>query len=288
MCLVQRISKRDEMNINRRNMLFSTAAFAATATRPEAAQAHNYSNRVSQDELNEAIRLHRLWLADINTGQRCVFGVRDLSGLQFRMIGGEPINLSGADFAQADLSGTEADDIPVHHCNFNGATLEGCRWRRPVFAYADMRRISAKGAEWGIPAPRGSVERSLVDFSHAVLFDANLDESRICGFFYGTKLRGASLKQADLSYSDFLGPKYHEMSFSGARLTRAKLRHCDMSSVSFFKADCSGVDFSDTVFSDVRMRGCNLTGASFKRTEIERTTFAFDQVAQSKFLRWNG
>jgi uncharacterized protein YjbI with pentapeptide repeats len=86
-----------------------------------------------------------VWLEDINSEQRCVLQGRDLSGLRFGVLGGESINLSGADFAQADLSGTEADDILVHHCNFNGAKFDGSHWRQPVFAYADMRRISATG-----------------------------------------------------------------------------------------------------------------------------------------------
>jgi uncharacterized protein YjbI with pentapeptide repeats len=92
----------------------------------------------------------------MNAGQRCVVSGRDLSGLRFGKLGGGPVDLNGADFAQADLSGTEADNILVHHCSFNGALFDGCRWRRPVFAFADMRRVSAKRVEWGVnPARAG-------------------------------------------------------------------------------------------------------------------------------------
>ena len=56
-----------------------------------------------------------------------MFGGRDLSGLQFGVLGGAPIDLNGADFAGADLSGTDADDILVHHCNFNGARFDESR-----------------------------------------------------------------------------------------------------------------------------------------------------------------
>ena len=156
------------MSIDRRHLLFAAAALA-TAT-SLSAKTYKQRTRVSQDELNEAIRLHSLWLADMNTGQRCMLGGRDLSGLRFGVLGGGPIDLNGADFTQADLSGTEADDILVHHCSFNGAKLDGCCWRQPVFAFADMRRVSAKRAEWGTPALRGSPQRSLADFSYAVLY----------------------------------------------------------------------------------------------------------------------
>ena len=219
----------------------------------------------------------------MNSGQRCVLSGRDLSGLRFGRLGGGPVDLNGADFTQADLSGTEADDILVHHCSFNGATFDGCHWRQPVFAFADMRRASARWLIWGTPNRRDPSEPLRADFSHAVLRDADLTEARICGYFYGTKLVGASLVRADLSHSKFFGPKHYEMSFSGALLIGAKLRHCDISSVSFFNADCSGADFSGTVFSDVRMAGCNLSSARFQGTEIERTTFSPDQIRDTDF-----
>jgi uncharacterized protein YjbI with pentapeptide repeats len=257
------------MNINRRTILFATAA-VAVATSRSALGGHKQGKRVSQQELDEAIRLHGMWLANTNTGHRCMFGKRDLSGLRFGSLGGAPANLSGADFTQADLSGTEADNILVHHCSFNGAQFDYSHWRQPVFAFADMRRASAKRVIWGTPGRRGSARRSLADFSHAVLRDADLTEARICGFFYGTKMVGACLQRADLTFSDFLGSKYYDVSFSGAKLNRAKLRHCQISSATFFSSDCTGTDFSHSEFSDVRMKGCNLSGACFRNAEFER------------------
>ena len=268
------------MSIDRRNILFAAAALATTS---QYAEGNTREKPVSQQELDEAIRLHGMWLADINTGQRCMFGGRNLSGLHFGRLGGGPVDLNGADFTQADLSRTEADDILVHHCSFNGAHFDGCRWRQPVFAYADMRRASARLVEWGTAALRGSPQRSLADFSHAALHNSDLSEARICGYFYGAKLRDASLVRADLSLSDFLGQKRYEMTFSGAQLSGAKLRHCRISSVSFFNTDCSETDFSHSVFSDVRMKGCNLSRTSFHGAEIEQTVFSPDQIRDADF-----
>jgi uncharacterized protein YjbI with pentapeptide repeats len=209
------------MEIDRRNLL--VAAAAATIGTSQAVHGHEKGKRVSQPELDEAIRLHGMWLADMNSGQRCMFGRRDLSGLQFGTLGGAPIDLNGADFTQADFSETEADDILVHHCNFNGAKFDGCRWRQPVFAFADMRRVSAKKVEWGNSARRGAATHFRADFRHAVLNDADLTNARICGYFYGTRLGGASLMLADLSWSDFLGPTHHEMSLAGGTIKRRKV-----------------------------------------------------------------
>jgi uncharacterized protein YjbI with pentapeptide repeats len=263
------------MNINRRSILFATAAVAVAKS--QSALGRKQGQRVSQQELDEAIRLHGMWLANMNLGQRCMFGGCDLSGLQFKILGGT-IDLNGADFAQADLSGTEADDILVHHCSFNGARFDGCHWRQPVFAFADLRRASAKRVKWGTQGPRGSVRRSLANFSHTFLHDADLSEARICGFFYGTKMVGACLRRADLSFSDFLGPKYYDVSFSTAQLSGAKLRHCQISSVTLFNADCTDTDFSHTEFSDVRMKGCNLSGACFRKAKFEPWMITPDQI----------
>jgi uncharacterized protein YjbI with pentapeptide repeats len=273
------------MSINRRSILFATTAMAVATSR--SALGHKQGNRVSQQELDDAIWRHGMWLANMNTGQRCMFGKRDLSGLRFSNLGGAPTNLSGADFTQADLSGTVADDILVHHCSFNGARFDGCHWRQPVFAFADLRRASAKRVIWGMPGHRGSARRSLADFSHTVLREADLSEARICGFFYGTKMVGACLRRADLSFSDFLGPKYYDVSFSTAQLSGAKLRHCQISSATFFNADCTEADFSHTEFSDVRMKGCNLSGACFRNTKFERWMITPDQIRDADLRNVN-
>jgi uncharacterized protein YjbI with pentapeptide repeats len=264
--------------------LAGTAALATATLR--SAQCSAQEHRVSQDELDEAIQLHSMWLADVDSGRRCVFAGRNLSGLKFGALDRSSINLSGADFTQTNLSDTEADDILFHHCSFNGAKFDGARWRYPVFAYADMRRVSAQRVEWGVSSGRDSAERLTADFSHTILKNADLTKARICGYFYSTRLGEALLTLADLSFSDFIGPKYDfEMSFSGARLGGAKLRHCHISSASFYNADCSEADFSRTIFYNVKMKGCNLHRARFRGAEVERKMFSPDQMREANLTR---
>ena len=271
------------MNFSRRHILIATAAEVTAPLYP--ARCCSKIIRVFQDELDEAIRLHGMWLTDQNCGQRCMFPGRDLSGLQFRSVCGAATDLNGADFTGADLSETEADTILVHHCSFNGVRFDGCRWRQPVFSFADMRRASAKRVKWGIPGRRGSAERSPAEFSHVVLRDTDLTEARICGQFYGTKLAGVSLAQADLSLSDFMGPMHYETNFSLANLSGAKLRHCHISSVSFSDANCSGADFSGTIFSEILTKNCNFKGAIFHEAEFERSVFSPHKIPDSELQR---
>jgi uncharacterized protein YjbI with pentapeptide repeats len=258
------------MHINRRHILLGAAATATTGFRPAQTRAQN--KRVSQPELDEAIRLHAVWLENFNDGQRCKFNGCDLSGLRFGNQGDPPIDLNGADFTQADLSGTEADDILFHHCSFNGAIFDNCHWRQPVFAFADLRRASAKQVTWGMPNPRDPLVPPRADFSHAALHGADLTEATICGFFFDTKLFRARLYHADLSYSTFFGRKFCETTFTGANMIGAKLRYCQLLSARFYNSNCTEVDFSHSDFSDVRMEGCNLSDTCFSNATFERWT----------------
>ena len=233
---------------------------------------------VSQIELDDAIALHNIWLADTNTERRCQFAGRDLSGLRFGEIGGDTVNLSGADFTQADLTNTEADDILVDHCSFNEATFDDCQWRQPVFAYSDMRRVSARRATWGTRDPRKSFFSSRADLSHTVFGDADLTNANICGYFFGANLRGARLVEANLSHSNFTGPMRCELTFAGTNLKASKLTDCLISCVSFFGADLSDTDFSR--FSDVIMKGCKLA-----RARLEEATFDQRDISSAQMYR---
>jgi hypothetical protein len=53
--------------------------------------------------------------------------------------------------------------------------------RQPIFAFADMRRASAKRVKWGISDHRDSPARFLADFRHTALNGADLTEAQICG-----------------------------------------------------------------------------------------------------------
>jgi uncharacterized protein YjbI with pentapeptide repeats len=118
------------------------------------------------------------------------------------------------------------------------------------------------------------------------LKDADLTNAQVCGYFYGTRFSGASLVQADLSFSDFIGPNYNfEMNFYRARLIGAKLRHCQFSSASFQNADCCEADFSGAIFRDVEMKGCNLGRACFKEAEVERTMLSPAQMREADLAR---
>jgi len=65
-------------------------------------------------------------------------------------LNGVRINVSGADFAQADLSGTEADHVLVRNCSFNGAKFDGCAGDNRSLRLPTCAERRPKGAKWGI------------------------------------------------------------------------------------------------------------------------------------------
>jgi uncharacterized protein YjbI with pentapeptide repeats len=272
------------LKINRRKVVFGATIVAATTS--HYAQSAEPGRRVSQNEFDEAVRLHGMWLTNIASGRRCTFAGRDLSGLKLSSKDDQLTNLSGADFSQADLSATEADNISLEHCNFNGASLDGSRWRRPVFAYADMRRITAKGAKWGVPSEIDSVNRVAADCTHTFLNNSDLTGAQICGFFYGSCLAETLLVEADLSFSNLIG--LSELTFglnlSHARLDAAKLRRCRIVDACLFNSVCRNTDFTGTSFSNVILTGGDFRGASFRDTQLERTEISPEQKQAGDFL----
>lgn len=82
---------------------FLAAAFATLAPLSSQAVSHG-RRRVTQDELDEAIALHRLWLEDRTRGRRVNFASCDLSGLDFGFSAQGQVVLRNADFTGADLN----------------------------------------------------------------------------------------------------------------------------------------------------------------------------------------
>ena len=65
-------------------------------------------------EIKEVLRLHKMWLANEEGGERA-----NLIGANLRYA-----NLSGADFSDAELSGADLRYADLSGANFGGANLE--------------------------------------------------------------------------------------------------------------------------------------------------------------------
>ena len=214
--------------------------------------------RVTQSELDKAIRCHELWLMDISKGQRAVFNECDLSGLSFHPAGSR-IDLTGADFTQAILEGITGNEILFKCASLQGADLRYSRIDSPIFANSNLARSLCGNVSWG-KSTRIELSRDfMIDgpsatFMNCYLGDSSFEDAEICGFFSSCTFHNGNLRRISFKGSRFSGNRtYAETSFAGCDLTDATFRETIIDGVNFNKANLSGVDFENaTLGRDIR------------------------------------
>lgn len=133
-------------------------------------------NKISQEELDKKVNLHRIWLEDKEGGERLVLTESDLSG----------VILTGANLGYAILTGAN-----LRHTNLSEANLTGANLRHANLRYADLRYS---------------------DLSSADLRNANLRYADLSFI----DLNGTNLTEANLSFTDLGGTNLTEANLNGA------------------------------------------------------------------------
>ena len=113
---------------------------------------------ITQEELEQFLRKHKLWLENKEGGERA-----DLSGA----------DLSRADLSRADLSGADLSWADLSRADLSGADLSRADLSGADLSWADLSRANLSGADL-----------SWADLSRANLSGANLDYSTLplwCG-----------------------------------------------------------------------------------------------------------
>ena len=129
----------------------------------------------THNELCEILRLHNLWVNNIDGGVRARLS---------------EANLSEANLSEADLRGANLRRANLRGANLRGADLRG----------ADLSEANLRGADLSEANLRGANLRG-ADLSEADLRGANLRRANL----RGADLRGADLRGADLSEADLRG-----------------------------------------------------------------------------------
>ena len=117
------------------------------------------------EQLNEILRLHKLWLEGDRAGVRA--------------------NLRGANLKGADLKGADLRRADLQRANLEEADLEGANLKETNLQWANLKGANLKEANL-----RG-----------ADLEEVNLQETNL----RGADLQGADLRQADLQEADLEG-----------------------------------------------------------------------------------
>ncbi len=160
--------------------------------------------KMNQNELNEILRKHKMWLNDEDGGERA-----DLSGA----------DLSGADLSRANLSGANLRCADISGANLSGADISGANLRCADISGANLR---------------------CADLRCADISGANLR----CADISGANLSGADLSRADLSGADISGADLSRADISGANLRCANLRCADLRCADLSGANLSHADIS--------------------------------------------
>lgn len=176
---------------------------------------------MTQEELNEVIRKHDLWLKkEFGPGSGCVKG-EEKAILSFKDLHG--LNFQGADLRYVDL----------HRSILSNSTLtQAVLWGADL-SYADLNGIYMNDAD---------------------LAEANLE----CSYCHGSDFKSSIFNQANLSSADFSNSNFHSASLQGAILNKANFSYADLRCVSLnnvelyganlYKANLDGADISYSSF----------------------------------------
>ena len=103
--------------------------------------------RITQDELNEILRKHKLWLINDPNGERANLSGADLSRADLSGANLSRADLSGADLYGANLSGADLYGANLYGADLYGADLYGADLSRADLSRADLSRADLSGAD---------------------------------------------------------------------------------------------------------------------------------------------
>jgi len=196
--------------------------------------------RVSQRELDEAIKKHMTFLKGVRGGARAVMKFKDLSGLHFR----------GGDLSQADFTGSVMVGAVLTKGTFKGVSFFAC----------DMRNANLENGNFSRADFRGAYVAG-ANLTGADLEKADLREGKV---MERTEKKGPL---QDKSWSDGR-PKTQRTIFSGARLQETNLSGSRAVAADFSDADLSGVIVKDADFKGANLEGANLSEADFTGSDL--------------------
>ena len=174
---------------------------------------------ITQEELNEILRKHELWLKGKGGGERANLSGADLIGADLseallcranlREATLRGANLSKANLCEADLGGAH-----LYIANLNEADLSGANLRGAKVCSAYLYRSNLTNANL-CEANLGGAHLYIANLSNADLDGANLRSANLCyANVSNANLYRANLGGANLTYTNIYGVKaYSNTSF---------------------------------------------------------------------------
>lgn len=224
--------------------------------------------QITQEELDEILELHEIYLNGGSGGVQADFEEMDLSGLNFR-----GADLGSVNFNNSDLSGAD-----LHGCILNGASLS-----EVDFTMANLASASFVDADL-YSAKLSGANLEGTDFTKAMLEDAdfNYKENFVDK---PTILLNTVFTDANLSFANF-----GSVDVKGVDFTRTDLGNSNIESSSFTNCCFDEVHFSNYTERDgVKIKDCSFNKAIlrnmvFKDNEpLENISFSGADLSGSEF-----
>lgn len=190
----------------------------------------------TQEQVNEMVRLHGMWLRGEEGGkQACV---------------------EHGDFSDLDLSGVDLDGAVLHDCTFTKTNMDkAVLWEADLsdseFFETTMRYAVVARSKFSNALIYG------VDATGAVFKSVRID---------GSRLRDSIFAKSDFSNADMRGASVINCKFLNANLGRANLELTTVDGGEFENAN-----FMYATFSESGMEAWKSAGAQLDSTNIERS-----------------
>ena len=197
---------------------------------------------LNQEELNEILEKHEMWLKGEEGRERADLRYTDLSGA----------DLTGVDLRYANLRGTDLRYANLRYANLSDADLRKADLRCADLWNANLRYVNLSDADLR------NTDLSDTDLSGANLRNANLRN---------TNLRNANLEGADLWNAD---------------LINANLSDADLINANLSDADLINADLSDADLRGVNLRGADLRGVNLRGIKTNIYTIGYSLACPEK------
>jgi len=161
---------------------------------------------MTQEKLNDIIKLHQMWLNDEVGGIKADLSYTDLSGVDLSKVNLSDADLSDANLSYANLSYANLSYADLSGTTLFGANLSGANLSETVLSYTDL---------------------SFSNLSGANLSGANLSYATL----YMTNLSKADLSYANLHYANLFEANLSYANLSYANLSKADLSKANLSDV---------------------------------------------------------
>lgn len=145
---------------------------------------------MEQKELDNILKLHRMWLYGENGGQRANLSKADLSYTNLSDVILSKANLNNADLRFADLNGADLNNADLSYANLNNADLSNVNLNNANLSDSSLNNTDLNNADLS------DTNLRYADLSYANLNNANLSDAVLSY----TDLRNAILSGANLLY----------------------------------------------------------------------------------------